>query len=127
MLGALLGELLPFLGGEAGAVLGVRECCDVMKVVTDFEVVGGEVLRGADEFLRRVLEARGGGGAGVGGVQGSSWEEVREGIDKGVLCAEGGVWRRWDWRGGFEGGVKEVVAVVRLRLSREVARAWLME
>lgn len=118
MLGALLGELLPFLGM---GVLGVRECCDVMKVITDFEVVGGEVVRWADEFLKRVL-AR--GRVEGGGGRGGAWEEVRRLIDSGELRAGSGG-GRWDWRDGFEGGVREVVALVRLRLSKEVARAWL--
>lgn len=128
MLGALLGELLPFLSSTSPAHLGVRECCDVMKVLTDFELVAGECVRRADEFLARVLAAKGrGGGAGdAAGVNkvGGAWEDVREAIDNGTLTPEDAR-RRWDWRDGFRGGITEMVKVVRLRLSREVARAWL--
>lgn len=131
-LGALLGELLPFLDGRAtgGLRMQLRECCDVMKVLTDFEIVAGECGRCADEFFARVIAAKGsagsseGVGGGVGMAPGGTWEQVKAAIDSGELAPEQ-VWRRWDWREGFRGGVKDVVAVVRLRLSREVARAWL--
>lgn len=127
MLGALLGELLPFLDATSPAHLGVRECCDVMKVLTDFEIVAGDCARHADEFLARVLLAKGhGGGGNAAGVSavGGAWEDVRDAIDEGVLAPEDAR-RRWDWRDGFRGGMREMVKMVRLRLSKEVARAWL--
>lgn len=127
MLGALLGELLPFLDATSPAHLGVRECCDVMKVLTDFEIVAGDCARHADEFLARVLSARGhGGGGNAAGLSavGGAWEDVRDAIDEGVLAPEDAR-RRWDWRDGFKGGMREMVKMIRLRLSREVARAWL--
>lgn len=141
MLGALLGELIPFLGRTVRCI-GVRECMDVMKVLTDFELVGGESMRRADEFLKRVMVAKHTPpchGASKGSIMGSSmlssWEDVRRGIDEGTILdkevTEDDVDRKWDWRDGFllsgEGklGIKDVIGVVRLRLSREVARAWL--
>lgn len=132
-LGALLGELLPFLG-RAKRCVGVRECMDVMKVLTDFELVGGECGRRADEFLRKVLEAREGkgrDGKGMGeSIMGSSmmssWEDVRRSIEDGSLLHGEVDGRLWDWRDGIgKVGIKEIIGVVRLRLSREVAKAWL--
>lgn len=140
-LGALLGELIPFLGSPKRCIT-VRECMDVMKVLTDFELVGGETMRRADEFLKRVITAKkdiaslANGGASSGRnsiIKSSSWEEVRKAIDEGVLLNGidmDAVERSWDWRDGFvgdgkKGGLEEIIRVVRLRLSREVARAWL--
>ncbi|KAG0124839.1 hypothetical protein HOY82DRAFT_493631 [Tuber indicum] len=142
MIAVLLGELMPYINPRKRH-LGMREAMDVLKVITNFECVRGDVWRRAEEFLQRVLahkDSQGGGSAGeangmtesgyIAGSMISSWESVRDGIDSGLVGAgatAGAVQRAWDWREGAEGWkVGDIIRVVRLGIAKIVADAWLL-
>jgi len=147
MIAVLLGELMPYINPRK-RYLGMREAMDVLKVITDFECVRGDVWRRTEEFLQRVLAHKdsrgdgtsGGGNAGevngmmesgyIAGSMISSWESVRDGIDSGLVSADaaaGTTQRAWDWRGGAEGWkVADIIRVVRLGIAKIVADAWLL-
>ena len=146
MVAVLLGELMPYINPRK-RYLGMREAMDVLKVITDFECVRGDVWRRAEEFLQRVLahkDSRGDGGSSgnAGGANGmtesgyiagsmiSSWESVRDGIDSGLVSADaapGATQRAWDWREGAEGWkVADIIRIVRLGIAKIVADAWLL-
>ncbi|RPA94315.1 hypothetical protein L873DRAFT_1701945 [Choiromyces venosus 120613-1] len=143
MIGVLLGELMPYINPRK-RYLGMREAMDVLKVITDFECVRGEVWRRAEEFLQRVLAhkdscAAASGSAGnvngmtesgyIAGSMISSWESVRDGIDSGLVAPATSTipQRAWDWRDAAEGWkVGDIIRVVRLGIAKIVADAWLL-
>ena len=146
MIAVLLGELMPYINLRK-RYLGIRDAMDVLKVITDFECVCGDVWRRAEEFLQRVLTYKGsrsdcGSSGNAGGAKSmtqsgdiagsmiSSWESVRDGIDLGLVSADaapGATPRAWDWREGAEGWkVADIIRVVRLGIAKIVADAWLL-
>ena len=146
MIAVLLGELMPYINPRKH-YLGMREAMDVLKVITDFECVRGDVWRRAEEFLQRVLtykDSRGDGGSSrnaggakemtesgyIAGSMISSWESVRDGIDSGLVSADAApraTRRAWDWREGVEGWkVADIIRIVRLSIAKIVADAWLL-
>lgn len=116
----------------------MQEALDIIRVITDFEIVAGDVARRADEFLERVLVRYGassnpsGDKAPVAGKQGggssssSSWESIRAAIDDGTIVGEHTRERAWDWREGARGWkAKDIIRVVRLRVAKLLSEAWL--
>ncbi|KAK5719118.1 hypothetical protein LTR15_007641 [Elasticomyces elasticus] len=134
----LLGEALVLLG-EGKRVFSKEQVFVLMRIVEDFETVGSRVRENGaallDASLASYRESGSGGGMGRmrksgSGFGGSSWDMLAESTMV-VPSAEGmgKVERGWDWRKGVdelgvEAGGKEVVAMVRVALAREVARGW---
>ncbi|CUS15115.1 unnamed protein product [Tuber aestivum] len=142
MIAVLLGELMPYINPRK-RYLGMRQAMEVLKVITNFECVRGDVWRRAEEFLERVLAHKDSGGSGnaceangmtesgyIAGSMVSSWESVRDGIDSGLVSADataGTARRAWDWREGAEGWkAADIIRVVRLGIAKIVADAWLL-
>ncbi|KAK5751557.1 hypothetical protein LTS12_018399 [Elasticomyces elasticus] len=134
----LLGEALVLLG-QGKRVFSKEQVLGMMRVVEDFETVTSRVRENGggllDASLASYRESGDGGGMGRmgksgSGFGGSSWDMLAESTMV-VASAEGmgKVERGWDWRRGVdelgvEAGAKEVVAMVRVALAREVARGW---
>ncbi|KAK5695800.1 hypothetical protein LTR97_008220 [Elasticomyces elasticus] len=135
---ALLGEALVLLG-QGKRVFSKEQVFGMMRVVEDFEAVTSRVRENGGALLGACLgayrESGSGGGMGRMGKSGSafggsSWDMLAESTMVGPSAGGmGKVERGWDWRRGVdelgvEAGGKEVVAMVRVALAREVARGW---
>lgn len=147
---ALLGESLPLLGHQK-RIFTQAQIFSLLRVVEDLETVSERVRAGAEEVVSAAMTSfRGastsGSGAGgkmtrsktnhanlAGSLSGSSWDMIAShstlgGDGKGK--GGGDVQRAWDWRKGLDAVVgmevksREVLALVRTALAREVAGGW---
>ncbi|KAJ2897212.1 nuclear pore complex subunit nup85 [Zalerion maritima] len=143
MSASLLGDNEPDLTLEQLDVL--------FKAVEDIQTVGTRVFDTADEFFKTVIASSPGisnpkdmlksvpSGSGGGLGSGSSSFVVMSGssmfasqLHKSFHAAtakRGEIHRGWDWRGGIKPGMgaRDVLRLMRLGLSREVARLWVVQ
>ncbi|KAK4951023.1 hypothetical protein LTR10_011016 [Elasticomyces elasticus] len=138
----LLGEALVLLG-QGKRVFSKEQVFGMMRIVEDFETVTSRIRENGASLLDASLasyresgdgggmgRSRGGMGKSGSGFGGSSWDMLAESSMVGPSAGGmGKVERGWDWRRGVdelgvEAGGKEVVAMVRVALAREVARGW---
>ena len=138
---ALLGEAM-VLVGQSPPALTLDQMDVLLKAVEDLETVGSRVFASCDEFFRLVLaSAQGLKGStpadltqstgGLGGsfvmLSGSSVlaSKLHKSVGPGTRVAR----RGWDWRAGLRAGASasDVLRVLRLGLSKELAAVWLRE
>lgn len=136
---ALLGEAMPLVGQSPPAL--TPEHMDVLlKAIEDLETVGTRVFTSCDEFFRLVLSSAQGlkgstpadlmqstGGLGGSFVMLSGSSVLASRLQRTVGAARGP--RGWDWRAGLPAGAgaADVLRILRLGLSRELAGVWLRE
>lgn len=137
---ALLGEAM-VLVGQSPAVLTLEQMDVLLKAVEDLETVGTRVFSSCDEFFRLVLASAQGlkgstpadltqstGGLGGSFVMLSGSSVLASKLHKSV-GPSAKVARGWDWRSGLRAGASaaDVLRILRLGLSRELAGVWLRE
>ena len=141
----LLAETLPFVD-HPKSLLTHAQTVTILKAVEDLSTVSTTISRPCDECFRSAM-ASGHGSAppsprstlkkSVSNLSGSQFSLVgsemlgrsqskSSGSSSGVLV-KGPVKRGWDWRQGLgrEAKGEDVLAVLRLGLSREMSRTWL--
>lgn len=137
---ALLGEAM-VLVGQSPPALTLEQMDVLLKAVEDLETVGTRVFSSCDEFFRLVLaSAQGLKGStpadlmqSTGGLGGSfvmlSGSSVLASRLQRTVGAGAKVRRGWDWRSGLQAGAgaADVLRVLRLGFSRELAGVWLRE
>lgn len=137
---ALLGEAMPLVGQSPPAL--TPEQMDVLlKAIEDLETVGTRVFTSCEEFFRLVLSSAQGlkgstpadlmqsstGSLGGSFVMLSGSSVLASRLQKTVGAARGP--RGWDWRAGLPAGAgaADVLRILRLGLSKELAGVWLRE
>lgn len=133
----LLGETLPLLSTEQ-RIFSKNDVYTLLRIVEDFSTAPARIRDRAEDLFRASGSSyRGGGGtdslkkskSDLSTGSGSSYDMLASSVM--ALSQEHGkvqTARGWDWRKGLDGaggasvGSKEVLAVLRLALSQEVAR-----
>lgn len=135
----LLGETLPLLSTEQ-RIFSKADIYNLLRIVEDFSTAPFRIRDRAEDLFQASGKAYRGGGAGslkksrsdLSVTSGSSYDMLASSImvlsqDKGKAGAQ--VARGWDWRRGLEGaggasvGSKEVLSILRLALTQEVAKS----
>ncbi|TDZ71648.1 Nucleoporin NUP85 [Colletotrichum trifolii] len=142
---ALLGEALPFVN-QSPSVITLEQMDVLLKAVEDIQSVNSTIFNAADEFFKLVLaSAQGLKGStpadlmskSTGSLGGSSYmlngssmlaSQLHRSISGGLSRANTKQ-RGWDWRKGLTAGTsaQEVLRILRLGLSRDLATLWLAD
>lgn len=146
---ALLGEAMVLVGHEP-PVLTLEQMDILLKAIEDLETVGTRVYDACDEFFKLVLASAQGlkgstpadlmksisSSGGLGGsyvLSGSSMLASQLHRSISGSSSSGGLARvpkrGWDWRAGLRANstAEEVLRILRLGLSKELARLWLQD
>ncbi|KAF9880784.1 nuclear pore complex subunit Nup85 [Colletotrichum karsti] len=143
---ALLGEALPFVN-QNPSVINLDQMDVMLKAVEDIQTVNSTIFNAADEFFKLVLASAHGlkgstpadlmrkSTGSLGGsymLSGSSM--LASQLNRSISGSSGGLSRAntkrgWDWRTGLTAGAsaEDVLRVLRLGLSRDLATSWLAD
>jgi hypothetical protein len=152
---ALLGEALPLIDTNPSSqpVISLEQMDTLLKAVEDIQTVGSRVYDACDEFFKVVLASasnlKGSTPAmlmqkSTSGLSSQSSSYVMTGssmvasqLHRSISAAGAGnsavlgknVRRGWDWRKGLRTGATsgDLLRMVRLGLSRDLARLWVRE
>lgn len=153
---ALLGEVLVFinqnkLNSGAPPLLALEQIDILLKSVEDIETVGGSVYKACNDFFQLVLASApallkgstpadllkksGSGSVGISGTSMLASQLHRsvagggQGSGSGSLAAKSNVKRGWDWRAGLDYSTtaEDVLRILRLGLTKDLAKLWLAE
>lgn len=133
----LLGETLPLLSTDC-RIFTKADIFALLRIVEDFSTAPARIRERAEDLFQASGNAYRGGGfeslkKSRSDLSGSSYDMLASSYlaqsqESGKAGAQ--IARGWDWRKGLEGtgganvGSKEVLAVLRLALSEEVAKAF---
>ncbi|KAF5507192.1 Nucleoporin NUP85 [Colletotrichum aenigma] len=142
---ALLGEALPFVN-QSPAVITLDQMDILLKAIEDIQTVNSTIFNAADEFFKLVLaSAQGlkgstpadlmrkstGSLSGSYMLSGSSMlaSQLNRSISGGAGLSRANTKRGWDWRTGLtaNASAEDVLRVLRLGLSRDLATLWLAD
>lgn len=135
----LLGETLPLLSTEQ-RIFSKADIYNLLRIVEDFSTAPVRIRERAEDLFQASGKAYRGGGSDslkksksdLSVTSGSSYDMLASSVmvlsqEKGKAGAQ--VSRGWDWRRGLEGaggatvGSKEVLSILRLALTQEVAKS----
>jgi hypothetical protein len=144
----LLGEALPLLDGSV-RIFNLPQLFELLRAVEDLQTIGQRIYAKCEEVFQSALENVQGGdlpsprallrketssmtASSQFSMVGSSLLNSKElgtvgsSEGSGVLIKSGEVKRGWDWRQGLRRNLTgaDILKVVRLSLSEEVAKAW---
>ncbi|KAK1580402.1 nuclear pore complex subunit Nup85 [Colletotrichum navitas] len=146
---ALLGEALPFVNQNPCAIT-LDQMDTLLKAIEDIQTVNSTIFNAADEFFNLVLASAPGlkfstpadlMRKSTGSLSGSSYmlsgsSMLASQLQRSISGASGGgglsiakTKRGWDWRSGLTAGAsaEDVLRILRLGLSRDLATLWLAE
>lgn len=146
---ALLGEALVFINNTqhnhgAAPVISLDQLDVLLKAVEDIQSVGSRVYSACDEFFQLVLASapsllkgstpadllkKSTSGSTV--LTGSSMlaSQLHRSVGGGGALTKTNARRAWDWRSGLQASTRaaDVLRILRLGLTKDMARLWLLE
>jgi hypothetical protein len=144
---ALLGEAMVFVN-QPNSTATTSQIDVLLKAIEDIQAVGPRVYSACTEFLQTVIASAQGlkgsaptdmlrkstsntSGTSSFSMVGSSMlaSQLKQSMGSSGALVKGNIKRGWDWRRGVSAGTTgdDLLRILRLRLAKDLAKAWLSE
>jgi hypothetical protein len=144
---ALLGEATVFVD-QPSPVIGPSQIDTLLKAIEDLQTLPQHIFSACDEFFQTVMSSGQGlkgsspmdllkkstsslSGTSSFSLAGSSMiaSQIQRSIGSSGVLVKANVKRGWDWRRALPANVKgeEIIQILRLGITKEIARVWLLE